>query len=177
MKKYIPLVIVGIVFIAITWNIQEGNTNKDKKDNKDNKDKNDKKDKKDNNQDNQGGDINQQSPQDNVSYTYTILSDDDWDINQRSIQGILSDTTQERCVIVYPSGMDPKTLFSFMDVESPSEEPRIRLVILYNTKLKVLKFLLPMLNLNESSAWKQAMFIYAKNSDSITKKVGNITPL
>jgi hypothetical protein len=150
MKKYIPLVVLCMIYLAMTWTLQEGMKVKSSK---------------------------TKSKMKDAYYTYTILSQDDWDMNKRTIESIITNTLQERCVVLYPVGTDPKKLFSFIEEEAPSDDPRVRLVIVYNKEVNVVPSVLSIMELGESTSWNQAMFIFAKGSDKITKKVGNITPL
>jgi hypothetical protein len=150
MKKYIPLVVLCMIYLAMTWTLQEGMKVKSSK---------------------------TKSKMKDAYYTYTILSQDDWDMNKGTIESIITNTLQERCVVLYPVGTDPKKLFSFIEEEAPSDDPRVRLVIVYNKEVNVVPSVLSIMELGESTSWNQAMFIFAKGSDKITKKVGNITPL
>lgn len=161
----------------MTWKVQEGMKSKKEKDKKDKKDidnvvkgaiKISKK---------SGNNPEKKSGFNDFSYTYYISTNDDWNINQRTIRGILEDTSQERCVILYPIGTSPDKLFSFMDEEYPPTGPRIRLVLLYNSQIGILTSILNMLEVFETNALKQSLFLYAKGSTKITKKRGNIVPL
>jgi hypothetical protein len=181
MKKYILVMMLGILFIIMTWTVQEGM--KDKKDKKDigkvvikGSTKGAKKVKESGNSEGKSK-TKSQSFDNDLSYSYVISTNDDWNINQRTIQGILDDLSQERFVILYPIGTSPKKLFSFIDEQYPPTGPRIRLVILYNPRINVLSPMLNILEIFETSDLKQSLFIYAKGSDKVTKKIGNITPL
>ena len=145
MIKYIPLMILCIVFLALT-SFQEGMTTKKPLDN-------------------------------DVSYTYLIRTNDDWTINEKTIEGIVKDTRMERCIVVYPIGPDPDKIFMFMDEKAPSDEPRLRLLFLYNKNTTAATSFLTSMDVDESEKWKQSLFVYAKKSDKMTKQVGNITIL
>lgn len=176
--KYILLMILSILFIMMTWKVQEGMKGK-----KDKKDKNKRDIEKIVKGAIKGSKKTGKNPEkisgfnDDFSYTYYILTNDDWNINRRTIQGILEDKSQERCLVLYPIGTDPKKIFSFMDEQYPPTGSRIRLVLLYNSQIGILSPILNMLDVFATSELKQSLFLYAKGSDTITQKVGNIVPL
>lgn len=148
MKRYIPLIFLGVAFLLITWSFQEGLETK------------------------------MPLPKNNdVSYTYLIRTDDDWTINEKTIEGIVNDTRIERCIVVYPIGPDPDKFFVMMDEKAFSEDPRVRLLFLYNKNTTAAASFLKSMDVDESEKWKQSLFVYAKGSDKMTKQVGNLTVL
>lgn len=151
MKKYIPLVVVCILLIALTWSVQEGLETKKMK-----------------------GKV----PTRDLSYTYMIRSDDDWTLNEKTIEGIITDTRMERCIIMYPIGTtNADKFFVFMDEKAFSEDPRVRLLILYNKDTTALDSFLQMLDIDASDKWRQSLFVFAKDADKPTKQIRDITVL
>jgi hypothetical protein len=145
MKKYIPLMILCVVFFALT-SFREGLTTKKTLNN-------------------------------DMSYTYLIRTEEDWTVNEKTIDGIVSDTRVERCIVVYPIGPEPDKFFMMMDEKAPSEGPRVRFLFLYNKNTTAAAAFLKSLDVDESEKWKQSLFVYAKGSDKMTKQMGNITVL